>query len=75
MEENSTTNDVLIQFLNQEQETSLKQQLQVFFNYVYLGQWELARGSADLICQNCPSDRQTVLNTLLDIAINPYDQR
>ncbi|KAL8592591.1 hypothetical protein ACOMHN_026521 [Nucella lapillus] len=75
MEESKSAVASLSHWLEQEEESSQKQQLQCFFNYVYLGQWELARATARLICQNpLKEDSKQVLHALLDIATNPYEQ-
>ena len=76
MEHGKTAAASLSRLIQQEEESSQKHQLQCFFNHVLLGQWELARSTSRLICQN-PSreDRRRVLNALIDIASNPYEQR
>ncbi|XP_076441937.1 uncharacterized protein LOC143280973 isoform X2 [Babylonia areolata] len=75
MEESKSAAASLSHWLEVEEESSQKQQLQCFFNYVLLGQWELARATARLICQNpFKEDSNQVLQALLDLATNPYEQ-
>lgn len=75
MEESKSAAASLSHWLELEEESSQKQQLQCFYNYVLLGQWELARATARLICQNpFKEDSKQVLHALLDLATNPYEQ-
>ena len=76
MEQSKSTVSSLSRVLEREEDASQKEQLQCFFNYVLLGQWELARSVASLICQNpLKGDRKQVLTALADVASNPYEQR
>ena len=76
MEQSKAAAASLSRLIQQQEESSQKHQLQCFFNHVLLGQWELARSTSRMICQNpLREDRRYVLNALIDIASNPYEQR
>lgn len=76
MEQNKTAAASLSRLLAEEGETTQKHLLQCFFNYVLLGQWELARSASSLICQDSiEGDRERILKLLIDVASNPYEQR
>ncbi|KAK7103379.1 hypothetical protein V1264_018289 [Littorina saxatilis] len=75
MEQNKTAAASLSHLLAEEGETTQKHLLQCFFNYVLLGQWELARSASSLICQDSiEGDRERILKSLIDVASNPYEQ-
>ena len=62
--------------LEQEEEGTQNYQLKCFFNYLLLGQWELAKGLANIISRSpVKEDVKQLFAALSDLASNPYGQR